>query len=169
MGLKNEKSKKWESTDFATYEDSYQQQKLLVSDTPNYGVHRYPRGIPSLPTVQSTSGNNGWWSWMVVVCLGACWVAPGRPWDNGGHHGWEVHLAAHFSSVGWLLRWWGLFILARLLGVHKHETSDSPPGAFGLTMGIVRQFLPISMNSPLQTTVVMAELKKSKIHLIPSQ
>jgi hypothetical protein len=44
------------------------------------------------------------------------------------------------------------FILMHILGVHTSETSDIPLGASGLTMGIVRSFPPISMNSPLQTT-----------------
>ena len=46
-------------------------------------------------------GNDGQWSWLVVVCIGigAGWVAPRRPWDEDGRHGWEVHLAAHFLSV----------------------------------------------------------------------
>ena len=56
---------------------------------------------------------------------------------------------------GPILRWQGLFILARLLGVHTRETSNFPAGAAGFTMAIVRQFPPISMNSPLQTTIVI--------------
>jgi len=31
--------------------------------------------------------------------LGANWVAPRWPWDDGGRHGREVLLAAHFVSV----------------------------------------------------------------------
>jgi hypothetical protein len=45
-----------------------------------------------------------------------------------------------------------------LLGVHKRETSNFPPGAAGFTMAIVRQFPPILMNSPMQTMIVIAEL-----------
>ena len=33
------------------------------------------------------------WSWLVVVCLGAGWVAPRRHWDDGSRHGWKVCLA----------------------------------------------------------------------------
>jgi len=38
---------------------------------------------------------------LVVGCcmLGAGWVVPRWPWDNGGRHGQEVLLAAHFVSV----------------------------------------------------------------------
>jgi hypothetical protein len=31
-------------------------------------------GIPSLPTMSSMGRNDGQWSWLVIVCLGA-WVA----------------------------------------------------------------------------------------------
>ena len=37
---------------------------------------------------------------LVGYCmLGAGWVAPRWPWNNGGRHGQEVLLAAHFVSV----------------------------------------------------------------------
>ncbi len=65
----------------------------------NNGVCRHHSVIPSLPTMPSPGGNNNQWSWMIVVCLGASWVAPRRTWDNGGRHGWEVRLVAHFVSV----------------------------------------------------------------------
>ena len=37
--------------------------------------------------------NNSEWLWLIVVCLGAGWGAPGWPWDDDGHHGWKVCLA----------------------------------------------------------------------------
>ena len=39
---------------------------------------------------------------MVLVfflCLRTGCVTPRQPWDNGGRHGWEVSLAAHFVSL----------------------------------------------------------------------
>jgi hypothetical protein len=36
---------------------------------------------------------------MIVVCLGAGWVAPRRPWDDDGCHGWFVRVPALFVSV----------------------------------------------------------------------
>jgi hypothetical protein len=37
---------------------------------------------------------------LVGCCmLGAGWVAPRWPWDDGGRHGREVLLAAQFGSV----------------------------------------------------------------------
>ena len=35
----------------------------------------------------------------LMVLVGAGWVAPRWPWDDGGRHGREVLLAAHFVSV----------------------------------------------------------------------
>ena len=67
------------------------------------------------------------------------------------------------------LRWRGLFILARLLGVHKHETSNFPPGAAEFAMAIVNQFLPILDGSCCANTIVTALLTASKIHRIPFQ
>ena len=32
--------------------------------------------------------------WRIAVCLGAGGGAPWRLWDNGGHHGWPVHVFA---------------------------------------------------------------------------
>ncbi len=68
-----------------------------------------------------------------------------------------------------LLRWRGLFILARLLGLHKRETSNFLPGAAGFTMAIVRQFRPILDGSCCANTIVTALLTASKIHRIPFQ
>ncbi len=48
------------------------------------------------------------WSWLIVVRIGAGWVALRRPWDNGGSHGRLMHVAAHFVGVlravlrGWM-------------------------------------------------------------------
>jgi hypothetical protein len=53
----------------------------------------YCSGIPSLPTMPSPDRNDSKCSWLIVVCLGAKWVAPRRPWDDGGCHGRKVCLA----------------------------------------------------------------------------
>jgi hypothetical protein len=60
----------------------------------------YHSGIPVLPathpqTETSTDGLGG------CCMLGAGWVAPRWPWDNGGRHGREARSAsgAHFVSV----------------------------------------------------------------------
>jgi hypothetical protein len=42
----------------------------------------YHSGIPSLPTMPSPGENDNQWSWMIVVCLGAGWLAPRQPWDD---------------------------------------------------------------------------------------
>ncbi len=59
----------------------------------------YHSGIPVLPATppQTETTADG----LVVGCcmLGAGWVAPRWPWDDGGCHGREVLLAAHFVSV----------------------------------------------------------------------
>ncbi len=59
----------------------------------------YHSGIPSLSAMPSPGRNDNQWSWMIVVCLGASWVAPRRPWDDGGCHGWSVRVLAFFGSV----------------------------------------------------------------------
>ena len=59
--------------------------------------------------------------------------------------------------------------MARLLGLHKRETSNFPPGATGFTMAIVRQFRPILDGSCCANTIVTALLTASKIHRIPFQ
>ena len=66
---------------------------------PNNGVHQHHSVIPSLPTMPSPGGNDNQWSWMIVVCLGAGWVAPRQPWDDGGCHGLFVRVSALFVSV----------------------------------------------------------------------
>ena len=47
----------------------------------------YRSGIPALPAMPSPDRNDSEWSWLIVVCLGAGWGAPKRPWDDGGRHG----------------------------------------------------------------------------------
>ena len=59
----------------------------------------YHSGIPVLPATppQTETMADG----LVVGCcmLGAGWVAPRWPCDDGGRHGREVLLVAHFVSV----------------------------------------------------------------------
>ncbi len=58
----------------------------------------YHSGIPVLPAtppqIETTADGLGW-----LCMLGAGWEAPRWPWDDGGRHGREVLLAAHFVSV----------------------------------------------------------------------
>jgi hypothetical protein len=59
----------------------------------------YHSGIPVLPATPPPRQKR---QPMVLVgcCMpGAGWVAPRWPWDDGGRHGREVLLAAHFVSV----------------------------------------------------------------------
>jgi len=59
----------------------------------------YQSGIPVLPATPPPRQK-----WRLIVFVGCCmlgegWVAPRRQCDDGGRHGWEVLLAAHFVSV----------------------------------------------------------------------
>jgi hypothetical protein len=81
---------------YVFFSASYRWQKLLArkncsrtnicvvvassDNMPTMASADYHSGIPSLPTMPSPGGNNNQWSWMIVVCLGAGWVAPRRPW-----------------------------------------------------------------------------------------
>ncbi len=60
--------------------------------TPTMVSADYRCSIPLLPTMPSPDRNNSVCSWLIVVCLGARWGAPRRPWDNSGCHGWKVCL-----------------------------------------------------------------------------
>ena len=59
----------------------------------------YHSGIPVLPAMPPPRQKRR--PMVLVGCcmLGAGWVAPRWPWDDGGRHGLEVLLAAHFVSV----------------------------------------------------------------------
>ena len=57
------------------------------------------------------------WSWLVVVCLGAGWVAPRRPWDDGAPWLKSVY-GAHFVSV----------LYVGLRGRHSCPSSSFPSG-----------------------------------------
>ena len=58
----------------------------------------YHSGIPVLPATPPQTETT---PMVLVDCcmLGAGWVAPRWPWDDGGRHGREVLLVAHFVSV----------------------------------------------------------------------
>ncbi len=79
--------------DFSTCEASYQLQNSLqanakqwCSPTTVVASHHYLTHPPLAETPIR-------WSWLVVVCLGAGWVTPRLPWDDGSRHGWELRLA----------------------------------------------------------------------------
>ena len=58
----------------------------------------YHSGIPVLPATPPQTETT---PMVLVDCcmLGAGWVAPRWPWDDGSRHGREVLLMAHFVSV----------------------------------------------------------------------
>jgi hypothetical protein len=62
---------------------------------PNNGIRQHHSGIPSLPTMPSPDGNDNHWSWMIVACLSAGWVA-----EKGGH---ETMVAAMVEKSVWRL------------------------------------------------------------------
>ena len=77
----------------------YKSYKLncLTSTPPPWRPRTRPwRHIPLLPAMSCPDSdrhdNDRGWSWLIVVCLNTRWVAPRRPWGNGGCHGWKVCL-----------------------------------------------------------------------------
>ncbi len=72
--------------------------KLLAKQScehpPTAASTNYRSSTPSLPTMPFPDKNDSKWSWLIVVCLGAMWGAPRRPWDDGRCHSRNVCLCS---------------------------------------------------------------------------
>ena len=87
------------SEDFSRVRTKLANNYHTPSRTPNNGIRVLPWHLIPLPAEHTPSPPNGGIDHpmalgMVVVCLGAGWVAPMRPWGDDSYHCQEVCIVA---------------------------------------------------------------------------